>query len=108
MAEVILAKYGEIALKGLNKSTFENILMKNIRRRLRGLGKFSISKAQSTIYIESENEESDLDEAYLMMKKVFGISTLSKATVTEKIMMQLLLKLCDILMMNYLLQERLR
>ncbi|NLP27108.1 MAG: tRNA 4-thiouridine(8) synthase ThiI [Clostridiales bacterium] len=84
MAEVILAKYGEIALKGLNKSTFENILMKNIRRRLRGLGKFSISKAQSTIYIESENEESDLDEAYLMMKKVFGISTLSKATVTEK------------------------
>ena len=32
--ELILAKYGEMALKGLNRGTFEDILMKNLRRRL--------------------------------------------------------------------------
>ena len=32
MNELIMAKYGEIALKGLNKGTFEDILVKNIRR----------------------------------------------------------------------------
>ena len=34
MNEVILAKNGEIALKGLNRGTFEDVLMKNIRWRL--------------------------------------------------------------------------
>ena len=34
MKEIILVKYGEIALKGLNKSTFEDMLQKNIKRRL--------------------------------------------------------------------------
>ena len=33
--EIILAKYGELALKGLNRNTFEDILMKNIKRRLK-------------------------------------------------------------------------
>lgn len=84
MAEIILAKYGEMALKGLNKNTFENVLIKNIRRRLKNIGKFSISKAQSTVYIEPENEDVDLDEAFTMMKKIFGISSLCRATITEK------------------------
>ena len=84
MAEIILAKYGEMALKGLNKNTFENVLIKNIRRRLKNIGKFSISKAQSTVYIEPENEDVDLDEAFTMMRKIFGISSLCRATITEK------------------------
>lgn len=37
MKEIILVKYGEIALKGLNKSTFEDMLQKNIKRRLKSL-----------------------------------------------------------------------
>ena len=37
MKEIILVKYGEIALKGLNKSTFEDMLQKNIKRRLKKL-----------------------------------------------------------------------
>ena len=45
MNELIMAKYGEIALKGLNKGTFEDILVKNIRRRLRHCGKFQDRKS---------------------------------------------------------------
>ena len=47
--EVILVKLGEIVLKGLNRSRFENILMKNISRLLEPLGNFSIRSAQSTV-----------------------------------------------------------
>ena len=32
MKELILVKYGEMALKGLNKKTFEDMLIKNIKR----------------------------------------------------------------------------
>ena len=52
MKEVILAKYGEIALKGVNKNTFEDMLQRNIKRRLKKIGKFEYSRRQSTIYIE--------------------------------------------------------
>ena len=31
MKELILCKYGEIALKGLNKSSFESTLCKNVK-----------------------------------------------------------------------------
>lgn len=84
MKEVILLKYGEIALKGLNKRTFEDILIRNIRRKLDGLGEFDITKAQSTIYIEPINEAADIDAALSAMKKVFGISVLCKALSVDK------------------------
>ena len=84
MKEVILLKYGEIALKGLNKRTFEDILIRNIRRKLDGFGEFDITKAQSTIYIEPINEDADIDAALSAMKKVFGISVVCKALSVEK------------------------
>ena len=49
MKEIILVKYGEMALKGLNKKTFEDILTKNIKRRIKSLGRFICTSAQSTL-----------------------------------------------------------
>ena len=84
MKELILAKYGEIALKGLNRNTFEDILMKNIRRRLRSVGAFQYSRAQSTIYITPKEENIDLEEAMDRLKTIFGIAALSRACICEK------------------------
>lgn len=84
MKEIILIKNGEIALKGLNRATFEDIMIKNMRRRLSVLGKFKITRAQSTVAVEPEDEEIDLDEAVEILKKVFGIAAMSRDLVTEK------------------------
>lgn len=84
MKEVILIKNGEIALKGLNKSTFEEIMIKNMKHRLQDLGAFRFRKAQSTIYVEPQEEEIDLEEAVDRLTKVFGIAALSRAAVCEK------------------------
>lgn len=84
MKEIILVKCGEIALKGLNRSGFEDRLVKNCRRRLENLGEFKFRKAQSTIYIEPQSEEIDLDEAVARLQKVFGIVALTRACVAEK------------------------
>ena len=83
MKELIMAKYGEIALKGLNKGTFEDILVKNIRRRLRHCGKFQYMRRQSTIYIEPVGE-CDLDEVIEKLKVIFGIGALQRCAVFEK------------------------
>ncbi len=84
MKEIILVKYGEMALKGLNKNTFEDIIVKNIKRRLKSVGKFICSKSQSTIYIEPDDENFRLDDAVEKLKKVFGIAALCRACTCEK------------------------
>lgn len=84
MQEVILVKTGEIALKGLNRSSFEDALVKNIRRRLGRVGKFRYHKAQSAIYCIPADEQVDLDEACRRVSKVFGIAAYSRAAVTQK------------------------
>ncbi|MBR1810443.1 MAG: tRNA 4-thiouridine(8) synthase ThiI [Clostridia bacterium] len=84
MKEVILVKDGELALKGLNRSTFEDKLIKNIRRRLSHLGKFHFEKAQSTISVMPENGDTDLDEAAEIIGKVFGIVGYSRAALCDK------------------------
>lgn len=82
--EVILCKLGEIAIKGLNRRTFEDVLLKNIRRRLSGVGEFSVSSMQSTIYVTPKNDEADMDLAEERCSKVFGIVGYTRAAVTEK------------------------
>ena len=84
MKEIILVKYGEMALKGLNKRTFEDVLVKNIKRRLKDLGKTNITRAQTTIFIDPYEEKYDTDEAVDRLKKVFGIAALCRAAVCEK------------------------
>lgn len=83
MNEVIMAKYGEIALKGLNKNTFEDILVRNIKRRFKKLGSFEITRNQSTIYIKPL-EEVDIDKAVDVLKTVFGIAAIQRAAVLPK------------------------
>lgn len=86
MKEVILCKYGEIALKGLNKSNFESVLVRNVKRRLRDLGSFSYSRAQSTLYIEPLDESVDIDETVERLKRVFGIVKICRSLALEKSM----------------------
>lgn len=83
MKEIILLKYGEIALKGLNKQSFESVLLKNVRHRLRLLGRFETRAAQSTIVVEPL-EECDLDLVEERLSHVFGISTITRAAVAQK------------------------
>lgn len=82
--EILLIKNGEIALKGLNRNTFETILIKNIRYRLKDLGKIDVRKAQSTIYIEPKEDGLDFEEAVERLKKIFGIAAFSRAAMAKK------------------------
>lgn len=90
MKEIILIKNGELALKGLNRSSFEAVLAKNIKRRLSDLHGFRITKAQSTMMIEFE-ETADIEEAEERISRIFGIAGYARAAAVEKDM-QVILK----------------
>lgn len=84
MKEIILVKNGELVLKGLNRNSFEDVLIKNMKRHLADLGTFKFTKSQSTIMVEPDDEDVDLDDVVDALKKVFGIAALSRAAVCQK------------------------
>ena len=49
--EILLLKLGEVVLKGLNRRSFEDKLVSNVRRRMKPCGSFQIYIRQSTIYV---------------------------------------------------------
>ena len=84
MNDIILLKLGEIVLKGLNRKSFEQKLVSNVRRRLAHIGKFRVYCLQSTVYVEAAEDGADMDAAFEALQKVFCIVKLSRAAACEK------------------------
>ena len=84
MQEVIIGYQGEMSLKGLNRNQFESATIKILRYRLKDAGRFRVWCAQSTFYIEPEDEAADLDLAFAAVSKVFGLAAVSRSAVCEK------------------------
>ena len=82
--DLILLKYGEIALKGLNRPLFEQKLIDNIASATAPIGKFSIKRAQSTIYVEPLEDGIDMMETIKRLQKVFGVVNICPAVRCEK------------------------
>ncbi len=92
MKEIVLAKVGEIVLKGLNRRQFEDQLLKNIRNCLKSLGSVEVKAAQSTISIVPQDEFIDLDEVCERISRIFGIVTYSRAAVCDEKSLESVLK----------------
>lgn len=84
MKEIILCKYGEIVLKGANKKYFEDMLCKQLRRKAKAFGDFTVTRAQSTIYITPENDFCDIDSMFEAARKTFGIAAVGRAAECKK------------------------
>lgn len=84
MKEIILAKGGEFVLKGTNRRTFVDTLLKNIRQRMSIIGPCEVQYAQSTLCVTPQDEWFDMDEAYEAMGRIFGIIALTRAAVCDK------------------------
>jgi len=79
---ILIAKYGEIGVKGKNRYIFENKLIKNIKNMLKPLGDFNVYKEYGRIYVDLEDY--DYEEVIEEVKKVFGIVGVCPAVRAEK------------------------
>ncbi|MCQ2487035.1 MAG: tRNA 4-thiouridine(8) synthase ThiI [Clostridia bacterium] len=89
MKEIILIKNGELALKGLNRNTFEDALIKNLKTALADIMDCEITRSQSTIMITPTEEYPDMDAASEAISKVFGIAAYSRAVAAPKEMQKI-------------------
>ncbi|MDR2753540.1 MAG: tRNA 4-thiouridine(8) synthase ThiI [Oscillospiraceae bacterium] len=90
MNEVLLIKAGELVLKGLNRRTFEDQLLKNLRRALRPLGPWQYHWSQSTLQAIPGAPSVNMAAAAEKTGKVFGIAGYSRALRLPKDMTTLL------------------
>lgn len=82
MKQIILVKYGEIILKGLNRHSFEDMLIRNMKAAL-GTISAEVWRAQATIYVDVCDEK-EINNAITRLQKVFGIVAIIKAHVLPK------------------------
>lgn len=78
---VILVRYGEISLKGLNRNYFIDLLVRNIRSTLNYLESVKVKKFQGRIIVYLDDRE--LEAGLASVQKVFGIVSVSPAVVVE-------------------------
>ena len=78
MNKLILVRYGEISLKGLNRNYFIKTLMKNIRWAISRYDNIEVRQIQGRILIEKYDIQQE-DEIIEKLRKVFGIVYLTKA-----------------------------
>ena len=76
---IILCRIGEIALKGLNRSTFEKNLYRNMKEKLRPLGDPEIHWSQSRFYVYPKDDGFDYQKACKAITGIFGIVSVSVA-----------------------------
>ena len=84
MNEHFLLKLGEIVLKGQNRWQFENKLKQNINRRMRPFGQFRVSIVQSTVFVEPQSEDCDMDGAWDACRYIFGVVAICRCRACPK------------------------
>lgn len=82
MEQVLLIRYDEIHLKGLNRPFFERKLIEGIKHSLSGLNA-TVHKEQGRIFVYGIAAE-DMDEAVDRLTRVFGVHSISPAVGVEK------------------------
>lgn len=79
--DYILVRYGEIALKGKNRTSFEEKLAQNIRNILKEYNDIKVSKTYGRIYVHLNGVA--YDQIIELLKKVFGVISISPVIKTE-------------------------
>ena len=80
---LLLVRYGEIHLKGLNRPHFEALQLAAIKRALKGFPDVKVQKGYGRFYV-TDIAEADMPGVIGAARKVFGLHSVSPATEMEK------------------------
>lgn len=77
--KVYVVRYGEVALKGMNRPYFERVLMDRIRNKFRGTKGVRVNREEGLLIVRTGE---DVDEKHLIstVSKIFGVESISPVT----------------------------
>ncbi len=105
MQEMFLLKLGEIVLKGANRFVFENKLKSNVARRVKHHGSFNVYIMQSTIYVEPQDDQCDVEGAWEACHTIFGIASICRCRPCEKTTDAIFQTACDYIGLELSMQK---
>lgn len=82
MIQQLIARYGEISLKGKNRSNFERILVRNMRHAVRDLPEVEFERVDGRVMVSLNG--ADVDEITNRLRRVFGVLSLSPVRVVRR------------------------
>ena len=83
-SDILILKYGEVVMKGLNRSYFDSLIIRRVKQLLADCeGEFKLDYSQSTLCIYGD-EDADMEDAAQRMKRVFGVAAVCHAWRCEK------------------------
>ena len=83
-SDILILKYGEVVMKGLNRSYFDSLIVRRVKQLLAECdGIFKLEYCQSTLMIQGD-DDADMEDAAERMKRVFGIAAVCRAWRCEK------------------------
>ena len=91
---VLIVKYGEIAIRKNNRKFFVEKLLRTIRRNLDGLGDFYVVKEQGRLIVEDRGGEIDFDQVIPKIICIMGIIGVSPGVRTKDQSLDNLKKVC--------------
>ncbi len=74
MENILLVKYGEIAMRGKNRYLVENRLIRIIIKNLEDLGKYRVYKEQGRLLVKSETGNFDYDTVIPKVVNILGVT----------------------------------
>ena len=99
MKNVFLIKYGELASKGKNRHLFENKLVNNVKRNLKDIGEFIVTKEQGRIMVEAvDNDMTDVETVIDRLSRIFGIVGIAYGLKEDEVSFEAVKKLAKIQM----------
>ena len=78
--DVILVRYGELALKGGNRKIFEDALARNIRNGLKEVTKVRVRKLRGRLLVFADSR---MERVTQRIRDIFGISSISPGWMSE-------------------------
>ncbi len=85
MFDTVIVHYSEIGTKGKNRPFFENVLLKNIKRKLRDIEGMKIKKISGRIIIKiKEPNEKKIRKIKRRLEKTFGVAWFSFGFETQQ------------------------
>jgi tRNA uracil 4-sulfurtransferase len=83
-APVLLVRYGEIALKGMNRGEFERMLRANVKNVLRGIDRAPLERPRGRIVVRGFRDLETASEAASRVARVFGVVSVSLGVATPR------------------------
>ncbi|MEA4924651.1 MAG: tRNA uracil 4-sulfurtransferase ThiI [Syntrophomonadaceae bacterium] len=83
MYDAVMVRYGEIGLKGDNRSFFESVLLKNMRQALKAITSADVYIDAGRILVSSNNNEKEIMNC---LSTVFGIVSMSPVIIVDSAM----------------------